>query len=253
MIDVVLIGHGNVGSHLAKVFTSTKGINLLQVFSTRKFESDNPLKSIKITSLAEVNKTAEVYIIAVPDDVISEVTDILPLENRLVVHTSGSVSMNEIDTKHRRGVFYPLQTFSKGTTVNFSEIPVCLEAENKQDLILLKKLGQLVSKNVSEISSKERSEMHVAAVFVNNFVNELYHISEDIMKEHNLDFELFKPLIKETANKIQSLSPALAQTGPAKRNDKKTIERHLGQLKNKNHKAIYELLTKSIVNRRNED
>ena len=253
MIDVVLIGHGNVGSHLAQVFTNTKGINLLQVFSTRKFESDNPLVSIKITSLAEVNKTAEVYIIAVPDDVISEVTNILPLENRLVVHTSGSVSMNEIDTKHRRGVFYPLQTFSKGTTVNFSEIPVCLEAENKQDLILLKKLGQLVSKNVSEISSKERSEMHVAAVFVNNFVNELYHISEDIMKEHNLDFELFKPLIKETANKIQSLSPALAQTGPAKRNDKKTIERHLGQLKNKNHKAIYELLTKSIVNRRNED
>ena len=253
MIDVVLIGHGNVGSHLAQVFTNTKGINLLQVFSTRKFESDNPLVSIKITSLAEVNKTAEVYIIAVPDDVISEVTNILPLENRLVVHTSGSVSMNEIDTKHRRGVFYPLQTFSKGTTVNFSEIPVCLEAENKLDLILLKKLGQLVSKNVSEISSKERSEMHVAAVFVNNFVNELYHISEDIMKEHNLDFELFKPLIKETANKIQSLSPALAQTGPAKRNDNKTIERHLGQLKNKNHKAIYELLTKSIVNRRNED
>ncbi|GER59216.1 Rossmann-like and DUF2520 domain-containing protein [Patiriisocius marinus] len=253
MIDVVLIGHGNVGSHLARVFTSTKGINLIQVFSTRKFDNVNPLESIRIVDLAELNKTAEVYIVAVPDDAISKVSNTLSLENKLVVHTSGSVSMNEISSKHRRGVFYPLQTFSKGTTVDFSEIPVCLEAENKQDLNLLKKLGHLVSKNVSEISSKERSEMHVAAVFVNNFVNELYHISEDIMKEHNLDFKLFKPLIKETANKVQSLSPASAQTGPAKRNDKKTIERHLGQLKNKDHKEIYELLTKSIINRRNND
>lgn len=249
MIDVVLIGHGNVGSHLAQVFKNTNGIQLRQIFSTRKIEYDTTLESIRTNNLAEIITNADVYILAVPDDTISIVSKKLQIKNNLIVHSSGSAAMNAIDSKFRRGVFYPLQTFSKGTSVNFNEVPVCLEAEQANDLALLKKLGNLVSKKVSEISSKERSEIHVAAVFVNNFVNELYHISEDIMKQHQLDFDLLKPLIKETANKIQTLTPAQAQTGPAKRNDKNTIERHLGQLSDESQKEVYKLLTKRIIKR----
>ena len=249
MIDVVLIGHGNVGSHLAKVFMDTEGIKLCQLFSTRKLESDHPLEAIRTNNLADITNDADLYILAVPDDSISHISEVLQLKNKLVVHTSGSASMQLLDSKNRRGVFYPLQTFSTGTPINFSKVPICVEAEQADDLKLLKKLGNLVADNVSHISSQERSDIHVAAVFVNNFVNELYHISEDIMKQHNLDFDLLKPLIKETAHKIQSLPPAAAQTGPAKRNDKKTIERHLGQLSDMSQKKIYKLLTESIKKR----
>jgi predicted short-subunit dehydrogenase-like oxidoreductase (DUF2520 family) len=249
MIDVVLIGHGNVGSHLARVFKNTEGIQLRQIFSTRKIENDAALEEIRTNRLSKISSKAAVYILAVPDDKISSISKKLLLKEKLVVHTSGSASIQVLSNKNRRGVFYPLQTFSKGTPVNFKEIPVCVEAHKIEDLLILLKLGNLISEKASKISSKERSEIHLAAVFINNFVNELYHISEDIMKKHTLDFDLLKPLIKETANKIQRLTPAQAQTGPAKRNDNKTIERHLEQLEDKSQKSIYTLLTESILKR----
>jgi predicted short-subunit dehydrogenase-like oxidoreductase (DUF2520 family) len=109
-------------------------------------------------------------------------------------------------------------------------------------------MGCLISEKVSTITSKEREKLHVAAVFVNNFVNELYHISEDILKEQQLDFSLLAPLIKETAQKIAYLSPALAQTGPAIRGDKKTMQKHQ-ELLTKQQQEVYHLLTKSIQKR----
>ena len=99
-----------------------------------------------------------------------------------------------------------------------------------------------------DISSSERTKLHVAAVFVNNFVNELYHISEDILRKEQLDFSLLAPLIKETANKIEYLTPAQAQTGPAKRGDKKTIQTHQGLLTTQ-QQEVYQLLTSSIQKR----
>ncbi|HBY69539.1 MAG TPA: DUF2520 domain-containing protein, partial [Flavobacteriaceae bacterium] len=138
------------------------------------------------------------------------------------------------------------QTFTKNNLVDFSEIPICIEAEEQTDLKLLKKLGESISKNVTEVSSEDRKTLHLAAVFVNNFVNHMYHISEDILKESNLDFKLLKPLIAETANKIKGLSPEQAQTGPAKRNDLKTIENHLHLLKDSPYKEVYKQMTEAI-------
>ena len=146
--------------------------------------------------------------------------------------------------------FYPLQTFSKNTEINFKTIPICIEAEEENDLKLLQKLGESISKKVVNISSNERAQIHLAAVFVNNFVNELYHISEDILKEKGLDFELLKPLISETAKKIEMLSPAKSQTGPAKRGDTATIEKHKSMIKHKLQKKVYKSLTKSILERK---
>ena len=145
-------------------------------------------------------------------------------------------------------MFYPLQTFSKNKEIDFKNIPICVEAQNKEDLSLLSNLGTLISQKVYNISSSERTKLHVAAVFVNNFVNELYHISEDILKKQQLDFSLLAPLIKETANKIEYLTPAQAQTGPAKRGDKKTIQTHQGLLTTQ-QQEVYQLLTSSIQKR----
>ena len=163
-----------------------------------------------------------------------------------MVHTSGSVGIHDIDKKHRRGVFYPLQTFSKETEVDFGQVPLCVEAIQKADLKRLKLLAEAIGSTPHRVNSEQRAALHLAAVYVNNFTNQIYRIAHEITESKSADFNILKPLIKETARKLDDLSPYMAQTGPAKRNDKKTIKKHLKLLESEHHKAIYELLTKSI-------
>jgi predicted short-subunit dehydrogenase-like oxidoreductase (DUF2520 family) len=248
MIQVVLIGSGNVAQHLIMAFAKSPEINISQVFSRQKNTLTPLLDPRKITSNFNELIEADVYIIAVSDDAISEVSSQLPFKNRLVVHTSGSISMDSLDSKNRKGVFYPLQTFSKNTEVDFSTIPICLESDNKADFELLEKLAQSISKNTYAINGEQRKVLHVSAVFVNNFVNHLYQIGNTICMENKLPFDILKPLILETAHKIMRLSPNDAQTGPAKRKDKKTIQAHLDFLSDENQSNIYTILTQSIQN-----
>ncbi len=229
MISVLLVGKGNVATHLYTAFLKADGISVKQI-SSRKLENVTP---------------ADVTIIAVSDDVIAEVSS--KIKNTFVVHTSGSVSLNDLKNNSNKGVFYMLQTFSKDKEVDFSEIPFCLEATNEKEYQLLERLAKSIGIKIYTINSEQRKTLHVAAVFVNNFTNHLFKIGNDICKENNIPFEILQPLIKETFLKIQSLSPEKAQTGPAIRKDKKTIKNHLNLL-NTGQQEIYNILTKSIQN-----
>lgn len=248
MIKVVLIGSGNVAHHLIEAFAKSKKVDVIQVFSRQKEAVSHLLDSKKITDDYNNLAEADLYIIAVSDDAIAKVSSQLPFKNRLVAHTSGTVSINSLDSKNRKGIFYPLQTFSKNKAVDFSQIPICLESESDSDYELLEKVAQSISNTVFKINSEQRKALHVSAVFVNNFVNHLYQIGHEICEANKVPFEILKPLILETANKVMTLSPKDAQTGPAKRNDTKTIEAHLDFLSNENHTTIYKILTQSIQN-----
>ncbi|WP_396150166.1 Rossmann-like and DUF2520 domain-containing protein [Flavobacterium sp.] len=247
MISIVLIGSGNVAQHLITAFLQSNEIELVQVFSRQKGSVSHLLSSDKIVSEYDEIKVADIYIIAVSDNAIADVSAKLAFENRLVVHTSGSMPMEILNNKNRRGVFYPLQTFTKNKAVNFKEIPICLEAEKENDFKIIKIVAETISTVVQSISSEQRKALHVAAVFVCNFVNHLYKIGNAICEENQLSFDLLKPLIQETAQKIIQLTPENAQTGPAKRNDTATINSHLNFLTYENQKAIYKLITKSII------
>ena len=248
MIKIVLIGSGNVAHHLIEAFAKSKIVEVTQVFSRQK-ESVSPLfDSNKITDDYNNLAKADLYIIAVSDDAIATVSSQLTFKNRLVVHTSGSVSLDVLDKKNRKGSFYPLQTFSKKKAVDFSQIPICLESENDSDFELLDKVAQSISNTVFKINSEQRKALHVSAVFVNNFVNHLYQMGNEICEANKVPFQILKPLILETANKVMTLSPAAAQTGPAIRNDKQTIASHLDFLLDENQKNIYTILTQSIQN-----
>jgi|TARA_R110002020_G_scaffold199778_3_gene401592 predicted short-subunit dehydrogenase-like oxidoreductase (DUF2520 family) len=242
MIDVVLLGYGNVGQHLYSAFEASSAVNVVQVYNR------NPIKNLKTPQTQELSslQNAAVSIIAIPDDEIAAISEALPVLDTLVVHTSGGVTMKALSSKNKRGVFYPLQTFSKNRSVDFKNIPICIEAENEKDLKLLQSLGKALSENVVEITSEARSTLHLAAVFVNNFVNHLYTVASEISAEQHIDFNLLKPLIAETAKKIESLSPSQAQTGPAKRNDTNTIQKHLDLLKDTGFSDLYTTLTQSI-------
>lgn len=246
MIKVVLIGAGNVACHLAYEFLASKNIQLVQIYNRNLDRIENFKSVTKITNNLSKLEDASIYIIAISDNAISEFSKKLNLKNKLVVHTSGAMNLNDLKSTSNKGVFYPLQTFSKNKKINFSKVPICIEAENKEDVLLLAKLANKIKSPFYNVNSEKRGKLHVAAVFVNNFTNHLYGIGQDICNEEKLPFDILIPLIKETSAKIENLSPKDVQTGPARRNDTKTIEKHLNLL-TKNQQEIYRLLSNSIA------
>ena len=245
MIKIVLLGTGNVATHLFKAFQNNGNTEVVQVYN-RSHKNLERFKTVNTTTSISKLKKADIYIIAIADDSITELSKKLQLRKKLVVHTSGAMSLKAISSQNKRGVFYPLQTFSATKPVEFKTIPLCIEAEFSEDLIVLKQLASTISNSVYHINSTQRKALHIAAVFVNNFVNHLYQKGEEICLEHNVPFDILKPLIQETAFKVMSLSPEKSQTGPAVRNDKKVIQQHLGDLHTLTQQEIYKLLTKSI-------
>jgi len=248
MIKITIIGSGNVAQHLIDAFAKSNTVEIIQVYSRTQKQISPLLDSSKITNDWNTLAEADLYIVAVSDDAIASVSSQLPFENRLVVHTSGSSPLTTLDDKNRKGVFYPLQTFTKGKAVDFKVIPFCLETQFENDYHILEEVAKSISNSVFPINSHQRKALHVAAVFVNNFTNYLYQLGNDICQENHVPFEILKPLILETAEKLLTLSPEDAQTGPAKRNDVSTIEAHESFLSNENQSTIYKILTQSIQN-----
>lgn len=252
--NIVMIGSGNVATHLAEVFY-WKGKKISQVYSRDPEHAKqlaNKVGSEAIDDLFSLTTDADLYIIAVPDKSIEEVAGKLLLKDKLLVHTSGSVAMEALSgASLNYGIFYPLNTFSKEKGIDFSNTPICIEGNTTSNKEKLVRLGKVISGDVRIITSEERQIIHMAAVFVSNFTNHMYGIAEDILESHELPFDILKPLIMETAQKIWKHKPADAQTGPAVREDISTIDTHMEILgKFPEFKKIYEMMTKDIVRRR---
>ena len=173
MIQITIIGSGNVAQHLIKAFSASKIVEIKQVFSRKKEPLLHLINDEKIITDLSQLQTADLHIISVSDNAIPEVSEQLPFNNQLVVHTSGTSSIEFLNPKNRRGVFYPLQTFSKSKELDYSVVPFCLEAENEADFKLLETVAKSVSTAVYSISSEQRKALPVAAVFVSNITNHL--------------------------------------------------------------------------------
>ena len=248
--DIVLIGSGKVATHLGRALVMA-GFPIAQVYSPTKAHARRLARALHaqpVFSPDQIIDLAELYIIAVKDDAITEVVKNLPDVNGLVVHTSGSVPLAAISSRFANaGVLYPLQTFSVKRKPDFKTIPLCLEATNKPALDQLKQVAKKLSGTVRVIDSAQRAQLHVAAVFANNFTNHFYALAQQLLQQQGLDFSLLHPLIRETAEKATVLSPAAAQTGPALRNDKKAMQAHLALLKkNPELAALYKTVSSGI-------
>ncbi|NAS29985.1 DUF2520 domain-containing protein [Flavobacteriaceae bacterium R38] len=250
MLTVTILGSGNLATHLFKALNASEEVIINQWYSRNPKTIKAFEKTVNIISDINDLEEADVYFTAISDDAIAAFTEKLPFKDRLVVHCSGNVPMSALSPKNKRGVFYPLQTFSKERATDFNVIPICIEAEDQEHLILLKKIGSKISSTVHEINTEQRKALHLAAVFINNFVNHLYHIGHEICDVNQVPFHILKPIIEETTKKIMDLNPIDAQTGPAKRNDRNTIENHINNLEQHlpDYTAIYKTLTSSILN-----
>ncbi|MFA6276117.1 MAG: DUF2520 domain-containing protein [Pedobacter sp.] len=227
-MKVVIIGAGNVATHLAKALFSAN-VQVTQVWSYHynngKILADQ-VNATAIENLSALDKNADICLISVKDDAIAEIAQQLIDFKGVIAHTSGSVNMDILAGSANYGVFYPLQTFSKDKELSFATIPLCVEANNDATLQFLKKLANKLSTRVVEINSEKRKILHLAAVFACNFTNHFYALAEEVLTANQLEFDILRPLITETAAKVQQALPLAVQTGPAIRSDEQTLKKH---------------------------
>lgn len=248
MNSIVILGAGNVAFHLTRALIQNT-CNVRQIFNRTLDRAKEIAEANRISytdRISEIEK-ADLYIIACADSGIEEFSHYIPYDDVLVVHTSGSSPMSALKGDYRKGVLYPLQTFSKERTLRYDNIPLFIEAENADDLAKLNLLANRISNEVHELDFTARMQVQMTGVWANNFVNHLYYIAGDICKKNNVPFDVLLPLIQETAKKVLEMDPKDAQTGPAKRGDQVIINRHLEVLKDDSRLLqIYQILTNSI-------
>lgn len=258
---IVIIGCGNLAWHLALHLSSLNKFDL-HVYNHQPNKQLSAFKrKLNCTtheSLADVINDAQYYVICVSDQFIRSVSAIIkPISKEsLVIHTSGSKSINELNNKKLfKGVFYPVQTFSKQSKVKWKSIPVLIEGNNIEALSCLRRFAKLFSEKIKVVNSSDRSKVHLSAVLVNNFTNSMIVAADQYLNANleNGDLKLLMPLIEQTFIKICTMDPADAQTGPAKRNDQDVIKQHLKNLKsNKQLARVYREVSNLIIQQQNE-
>lgn len=253
--SISFIGSGNVATHLA-IALKNAGFEIHEIYS-RTFENAKKLagkvNAKAIHTIDEMDTSADLYILSIPDGAIEDFIEGFPIIKGIMVHTSGITPMKALDKMQHYGVFYPLQTFSRQRGVDLSDVPFCIEASSGDIIVQLKSVAQKLSGSVYEIHSEQRKYLHLTAVLVNNYTNYLYQMAFDILKAKNIDEQLLIPLIEETVSKIKSLHPSMAQTGPARRNDLKTIEKHNRLLDEfPDYKELYKIFAGQLIKKYNE-
>lgn len=244
---VNIIGYGNLATHLIQALKN-KDIEIGSIAGRSISKARKLARKFDLvaTSIDDVNTENTLQIICVSDDAVASVSALLP-DNAQVVHTAGAVGIESL-RQEKRGIFYPLQSFTASREPDWRRIPILLESDDEVFGMQLKALASLLSDQVSFLNEEQRKKIHVAAVVVNNFVNHLYGLAEDWMESEDLNPKLLKPLMLETTLKAMEIGANNAQTGPAKRGDLHTINNHLDLIKNNERLSqAYELITQQIL------
>jgi predicted short-subunit dehydrogenase-like oxidoreductase (DUF2520 family) len=259
---IVLIGSGNLATWLSETLKGKRDI--IQVYSRTLTNAKKLGKKIGCSytdELKKISSEADLYIIAVKDAAIKEVAKKLKLTGKIVVHTSGSVSIDVLNrTNNKTGVLWPLYSFSnternKSIATHAIKIPFFVEASDKKTEKELASLVKDMKSVPNLLNSEKRAIIHLAAVFANNFPNHLFSIAECLCKEAGVSVKVLLPIVEETVENLKTQSPLKSQTGPASRNDKQILSNHIALLANDFrlhkmppiYKEVYEILTKSII------
>lgn len=251
-MKIAIIGSGNVATHISTALQQA-GNEIMCVYSKTKENATALADSLGCnvaTSLEEISKDADLYLFSVKDDALKDLAESIAKTNEgkgIFVHTAGSVPMEIFNgLTERYGVLYPMQTFSKTRNVDFKKVPCFIEASDEETERQITALAEGITEKVQRCSSEKRKRIHLAAVFACNFTNHCYRLAERVVEKEGLDFELFLPLIEETARKVTEMSPRKAQTGPMVRWDVEVMNRQLDLIDDERTKMIYRLMAESI-------
>jgi predicted short-subunit dehydrogenase-like oxidoreductase (DUF2520 family) len=253
-MNISIIGTGNLAYQITHAI-DTAGHNIQEIYS-RKIESAEKLANSleNATAQSHLNfseSLARLFIVAVSDNAIEAISNeiILP-DDAIIVHTSGSAPMAHLENSGLEdfGIFYPLQTFTKNSQLSFDEIPIIINSSSEYALKGLLELAESISKHVVQLTDEQRQELHLAAVFANNFVNYTIGAAFELLSSSGIEKQILQPLIEETVRKSLLFDPKSIQTGPAKREDYNTIGKHIELLSNDEKLlAVYKAITSSII------
>lgn len=242
---ISIAGNGNVAHHLIRRFYQNQiHVSHLLVRNLESAKDLNPDYNINVISDPAQLPPDQLCLLCVPDDIVAKlIRQIHP--SIKIAYTSGSVGLNELPMRSNLGVFYPLQTFTKTSEREIAEIPLLIEANNKGFHKTLMELAHCISTSVYPADSTQRKDLHLAAVWVNNFTNHMLYHAQEIASERQVDFKLLLPLLNETIAKLTEMSAKDAQTGPARREDETTLQAQSSRLTGL-RKDLYDLISKSI-------
>ena len=248
-MKIIFYGSGNLATRLA-LEMQKKGMRIGQVYSHTPENAERLAACLDCHWTIDpeaVETDADLYVFSLKDTVLADVIARIPPNNSLWVHTAGSIPMDIFSGYTANyGVLYPMQTFSKTREVDFSVIPFFLEANTSENAGKLQQLARKLSGNVRFLSSDKRKSLHLAAVFACNFTNHIYALAVRLLQEQDIPADVLLPLIDETAAKIHTMPPRLAQTGPAIRYDENVINKHLAMLDDPDMRSIYRLISQNI-------
>jgi predicted short-subunit dehydrogenase-like oxidoreductase (DUF2520 family) len=248
MMQVVILGSGNMANAILTSCLNTD-LEIVGIFSktvANKMEMVNKFQIKGFANIAEIPTNADLYLLCVNDDAIHEVVTNLPEVEGLVVHCSGLKSITVLNKQMNQGVFWPIESINKTSFKNFKNTPICIEANSEENYRILEAFTDRLSKNVQKINSSERQYLHLAATITNNFSNHLIALAKQELDFQQLDYTILKHLLTNAINNSFNFEPSKIQTGPAIRNDVSTMQKHLNLLQNPITKNLYELLSKSI-------
>lgn len=249
-MKITILGSGNVGTHLAKALYAA-GYQILQIWSREYDHAENLANQVfaePIDRLKLLYPTADIYILAVADDALFDLALDLKLRDAIVLHTAGSVSLKVLSPISRKhGVIWSPQTFIRDVAMDYSTLPFCIEGSSPEVTKQIQQLLLPVSQHIYNIDTQQRQWLHLAAVMTNNFGNAINALAQDLLLKHNIPFEILHPIIGMTAEKLKHGNLWQQQTGPARRQDQKTIDRHRSMLVDDDKlMKLYELLTEII-------
>ncbi|MEL7145044.1 MAG: DUF2520 domain-containing protein [Bacteroidota bacterium] len=245
---IAVIGTGNVATHLIRWFTEAK-LMVTSVY-TRNPSSHQGFGVKLRDSLDYRGESCDFIVIATKDDVIGEISKSLSNTGKaIIVHTSGSVPLSALKKTHfaGTGVLYPLQTLQKGRKMSLANVPFLIEGDHSSSLDHMSALCKAAGFNHQAASTQERLSYHLSAVISSNFTNHLLYFAEKFLNDQQLNAGLLRPLMHETVQKAFDMGAFNSQTGPARRADQQTIQRHQALLKDPELKALYEMISASIL------
>lgn len=249
---LILLGAGNLAWHLGTALKSA-GYTILQVFSRTEDSAGalaGHLGTDWTTDPGTLDPGAGILLFCVADNAIAELLCKIELKKVMMIHTAGSIPADVFEgISGEYGVLYPVMTFTRGRSLDFSSVPVCIEGNTANSTAILEEMAGRIGGRVYKIDSIRRKILHLASIIASNFPNHMYRLSGELLLSGDMDFELLKPLILETASKVMEVDPAEAQTGPASRNDSSVIQDHIELLNDQPElQKLYTFVSDSITN-----
>lgn len=251
---VTLIGSGNMAHWLVYAMRNA-GVRISQVYS-RQLSHAKALAEIAgaeaIDNIKNLLPDSDLYIFSIKDDSYENLLQQLPFRLPLAAHTAGSLSMRIFESyAESYGILYPYQSVNKNMDFKGVVVPLCVEANDKTIENELFAFAQKLTSVVQKLDESQRMVLHRAAIFGCNFTNAMYSIAYDILREHDIDWQMIMPLLQNTMEKVKTMNPHEAQTGPAQRGDQNVIQFHLDALHDELLKDIYRVMTDYILCHKN--